>query len=58
MVTRGGRPVAEIRPALVKSGAALDAALGPRSRLDLAFEEDVADAVELLIEGGDPWVDA
>lgn len=58
-VTRGNRPVAEIRPAHRRTGKDLRAALADTSPPDDRFADDVAGALAFLAaEGTDPWVDA
>jgi prevent-host-death family protein len=59
LVTRGGRVVAEIRPAKPKTGRDLDAALG-KSRLTEDDAEEmrriIAETHALLLPyDGDPW---
>jgi prevent-host-death family protein len=59
VVTRGNRPIAEIRPARRRTGKDLRAALSETVAPDERFEKDVADAVALLtVDGVDPWADA
>jgi prevent-host-death family protein len=58
-VTRGNRPVAEIRPARRRTGRDLRAALTETSPPDDQFESDVADALTCLKEDRtDPWAAA
>lgn len=58
-VTRGRRPIAEIRPAQRKTGRDLRRVLDGTTPPDEHFAVDIADAVRLLSdEGADPWVDA
>ena len=58
-VTRGNRPVAEIRPARRRTGKDLRAALAETSPPDERFETDIADAVAFLTtDRTDPWADA
>lgn len=58
-VTRGNRPIAEIRPAPHRTGRDLRAALAEVSPPDDRFAGDIAAAVENLTdEGADPWADA
>lgn len=58
-VTRGNRPIAEIRPARSRLGRDLRDALDGTSPPDERFEKDVADAVDFLIpDERDPWADA
>lgn len=58
-VTRGNRPVAELRPARRRTGSDLRAALTGISPPDDRFESDIAAAVALLAaEEADPWADA
>jgi prevent-host-death family protein len=55
-ITRGNHPVAEIRPALRRTGADLRAALADIPPPDDRFADDIADALTLLTtEGNDPW---
>ena len=55
-ITRGGRVVAEIRPAAATTGRALREALSAVPRLDDDFESDVAAARALLVpDESDPW---
>lgn len=55
-ITRGGRVVAEIRPAAATTGSALRAALAGVPRLDDDIEADIASATALLVaDEGDPW---
>jgi prevent-host-death family protein len=55
-ITRGSRPVAEIRPARHRTGADLRAALTGIPVPDDRFAEDIANALALLTtEGGDLW---
>ena len=59
VVTRGNRPVAEIRPALRRTGKDLRAALACTTPPDDRFEHDITDALELLThDGDDPWAGA
>lgn len=58
-VTRGNRPVAEIRPAPRRTGRDLRAALAEVSSPDAGFAADIADAVgNLTHEEADPWAGA
>ncbi|HEX5293781.1 MAG TPA: type II toxin-antitoxin system Phd/YefM family antitoxin [Streptosporangiaceae bacterium] len=58
-ITRGHHAVAEMRPARLRTGADLRAALGQTSPPDDQFESDIADAMALISsEGADPWADA
>lgn len=58
-VTRGNRPVAEIRPARRRTGKDLRAALSETSPPDDQFETDIADALAYVTnERADPWADA
>jgi prevent-host-death family protein len=58
-VTRGNRPVAEIRPAHRRTGRDLRAALADISPPDERFETDIAEAVTYVIaDGTDAWTDA
>lgn len=57
-VTRGNRPVAEIRPARRRTGRDLRAALAQAQPPDDRFAADIADAVgNLAQEVADPWRD-
>lgn len=59
VVTRGNRPIAEIRPARRRTGKDLRAALAETVPPDDRFERDIAGAVALLTsDGTDPWADA
>jgi prevent-host-death family protein len=59
VVTRGNRPVAEIRPARKRTGKDLRAALASTLAPDERFEQDITEALHLLTDGGDdPWADA
>ena len=59
VVTRGNRPIAEIRPARRRTGKDLRAALAEIVPADERFEKDITDAVALLtVDGTDPWADA
>jgi prevent-host-death family protein len=58
-VTRGNRPVAEIRPARRRTGKDLSEALAGTTPPDERFETDIAEAVSLLTtDRTDPWADA
>lgn len=58
IITRGNRPVAEIKPARKRTGSDLRAALADIPAPDDRFAEDIAAAVTLLGSGqGDPWAD-
>ncbi len=59
-ITRGGVPVAEIRPVPVATGHALGAALDALdASLDDSFEADITAANDLLTTPeSDPWSDA
>lgn len=58
-ITRGNRPVAEIRPARRRTGADLHAALEDIPPPDARFADDITSALGLLTtEGRDPWGDA
>lgn len=58
-VTRGSRPIAEIRPAPRRSGRDLRAALAGIPPLDEAIEQDIADALGYVeTDRADPWADA
>lgn len=57
-VTRGSRPIAEIRPAVRRTGRDLHDALEGIPRPDAGFAADIAEAVgALTLERDDPWVD-
>lgn len=56
VVTRGNRPIAEIRPAARRRGRDLRAALASIEPPDERFAEDIAEAVAgLANDGADPW---
>jgi prevent-host-death family protein len=58
-VTRGNRPVAEIRPAHRRTGRDLRAALAETTPPDDRFESDIADALTYIEdERADPWAAA
>lgn len=58
-VTRGNRPIAEIRPAHRRTGRDLRAALAEIPPPDDTFERDVAEALTYVTnERTDPWADA
>jgi prevent-host-death family protein len=58
-VTRGNRPVAEIRPARRRTGRDLHAALVEIPPPDVRFEADIAEALTYLDEDRtDPWAAA
>ena len=58
-VTRGNRPVAEIRPAHRRTGRDLREALAGTEPPDTRFDRDIAEALTLLTkDGADPWADA
>ncbi|MCM3659404.1 type II toxin-antitoxin system prevent-host-death family antitoxin [Georgenia satyanarayanai] len=58
-VTRGNRPVAEIRPARRRTGRDLREALAQAEPPDDRFAADIAGAVgSLAQEVADPWRDA
>lgn len=58
-VTRGNRPVAEIRPAHRRTGRDLRAALADVPAPDDDFEKDLADALTYVTnDRTDPWADA
>jgi prevent-host-death family protein len=58
-VTRGNRPVAEIRPARRRTGRDLRAALMEIPPPDVRFEADIAEALAYLDEDrADPWAAA
>lgn len=55
-VTRGNRPIAEIRPAPRRTGRDLRAALAAIPPPDDRFTADIAEAIgSLTHEGTDPW---
>jgi prevent-host-death family protein len=55
-ITRGNRPVAEVRPARRRTGADLRAALADIPPPDDRFAEDISGALDLVIsEESDPW---
>jgi prevent-host-death family protein len=59
VVTRGNRPIAEIRPARRRTGKDLRAALSDTAPPNEHFEKDITDTVTLLTtDGTDPWADA
>ncbi len=55
VITRGNKPVAEVRPVPGRTGADLAARLGRVSVLDDDFEADVRSATAMVTEAGDPW---
>lgn len=56
VVTRGSRPIAEIRPVVRRRGRDLRAALASAEPPDERFADDIAEAVSgLTNEGVDPW---
>jgi hypothetical protein len=58
-VTRGNRPIAEIRPARRRTVKDLRTALAETMPPGDRFEKNVAGAVALLTsDGTDPWADA
>lgn len=58
-ITRGNRPVAEIRPAHRRTGRDLRAALAEISPPDERFETDIARALSYVTtDGTDAWADA
>ena len=58
-VTRGNKPIAELRPARRPTGRDLRTALATITPPDERFEADVAETVALLtLERTDPWADA
>ncbi|GEL94840.1 type II toxin-antitoxin system Phd/YefM family antitoxin [Cellulomonas composti] len=58
-ITRGGVPIAEIRPVPAATGHKLALALDEVSAtLDDDVERDVAAATALLVAESDPWRDA
>lgn len=58
-VTRGNRPIAEIRPARLRTGKDLREALAETSPPDEKVEADIADALGLVTtDRPDPWADA
>jgi len=54
-VTRGNRPIAEMRPAISHTGRDLAAALRGTRPPDDDFAASIADAVAGLTESADPW---
>jgi prevent-host-death family protein len=57
-VTRGNRPIAEIRPVRRRTGKDLRVALAETTPPDERFADDIAGAVALLTaERIDPWAD-
>ena len=54
-ITRGGHPVAELRPVPVTTGRALREALAGAPRLDDRIVADIAAATSMLTEADDPW---
>jgi prevent-host-death family protein len=57
-VTRGTRPIAEIRPARRRIGRDLRVALAKAAPPDDRFESDIADALTYVVsDRTDPWVD-
>jgi antitoxin (DNA-binding transcriptional repressor) of toxin-antitoxin stability system len=58
-ITRGQHAVAEMRPARLRTGADLRAALEQTSPPDDRFAADIADAMaQVSSEEADPWADA
>lgn len=58
-VTRGNKPIAELRPARRATGRDLRIALSETTPPDERFEADVAATVALLtLDRTDPWADA
>jgi|SRR5215470_6089544 len=58
-ITRGNRPVAEIRPARRRTGRDLRVALAQISPPDERFETDIAEALAYVTaDENDPWADA
>jgi antitoxin (DNA-binding transcriptional repressor) of toxin-antitoxin stability system len=58
-ITRGHHVVAEMRPAPLRTGAGLRAALDRIPPPDDRFAADIASALALISgEGSDPWADA
>lgn len=58
-VTRGNRPIAEIRPVRRRTGKDLREALAETAPPDERFETDIAEATALLTsDRTDPWADA
>ena len=58
-ITRGHHAVAEIRPARLRIGADLRAALEGISPPDDTFADDIAGALAMISSAGDdPWADA
>lgn len=56
MITRGGRRIAEIRPAPAGNGSDLiEFAERWRGQLDVEFASDVAAARDAVIPDEDPW---
>lgn len=59
MITRGNRPIAEIRPPRRRTGKDLREALADTSPPDARFETDIAEALALVTTDRiDPWADA
>lgn len=57
-ITRGGVPIAELRPVPVRSGRTLAAALDALDvRLDDSFEADISATTALLTTESEPWSD-
>ena len=58
-ITRGHHAVAEMRPARLRTGAVLRAALGRLPPPDDRFAADIAGALTLISsDGSDPWAGA
>lgn len=58
-ITRGHHAVAEVRPARLRTGADLRAALEQVPPPDDRFADDIAGALALISsEGNDPWAGA
>lgn len=58
-ITRGNRPIAEIRPAHRRTGRDLRAALAETSPPDERFESEIAEALTYVAnDRTDPWADA
>lgn len=59
-ITRGNRPVAEIRPVRRHTGRELSRALEGIPPLDDQFEADIADALSYVVDQSlrDPWSDS
>lgn len=58
VVTRGNRPIAEIRPVRRRTGRDLARALADTTPPDDSFTADISAAVDLLVaDQTDPWAD-